>query len=72
MHFADIQAAIKRAGSSQVEIARQAGASETVVYQVIRGKAKSWKVAQVVSRTTGLSVDRLWPGAYGYAKRRAA
>lgn len=71
MHFTDIQAAIKRSGSSQAAISRKTGVSQTVVYQVIRGIAKSRKVANEISRVTGHSVSQLFPGLYSYAGRGA-
>lgn len=64
MHPADIQAALKKAGSSQADIARSLSITETMVYAVVHGRGRSRRVATEIGRVVGLSVRRLWPDAY--------
>lgn len=60
----DIQYAIKDAGSSQAQIARELQVSKVTVSYVLAGKTTSRRIAEAVARATGLSLDTLWPGKY--------
>jgi lambda repressor-like predicted transcriptional regulator len=64
LHPADIQAAIRKAGQTQAEIARALDVQEAAVSLVVHGRSKSRRVAQEISRVTGIPLTRLWPGAY--------
>lgn len=70
MHYADIQASIKKAGTTQAAIARDLGVSPTAVANVIRGK-KSYRIAKAISAVVGIPVSRLWPGTYPRRKRKS-
>lgn len=72
MHGADIQAALRKAGSSQAAIALRLGVSRQSVHAVVWGRAdgRSLRIARAISRTTGFPVNTLWPGVY--AGRTAA
>lgn len=65
MHWADILAAIYKADSSPIQIAREEGIRGTgFVNEVIRGKKTSYRVATAIAAKTGLSMERMWPGKY--------
>lgn len=64
MHPADITAALKKAGSSQAQIARDLDVSRAAVWFVIAGRKTSKRIAHKVSSATGFSVQKLWPGKY--------
>lgn len=64
MHPADIKAALQKRNSSQAKIADTAQVSRAHVSYVIQGRSKSRRVADIISRVTGLPVDRMWPGKY--------
>lgn len=64
MHWADIKAAIYKAGSTPMAIARQEGVSHTAVNQVIRGEITSHPLAYAIAAITGIPTERMWPGRY--------
>lgn len=64
MHPADIKAALYKRGKRQKDIAAALGLTEGSVSHVIRGEAKSQRVARRISDATGIPVSRLWPGRY--------
>jgi lambda repressor-like predicted transcriptional regulator len=64
MHPADIQAALRKSGSSQAAISRKQRVSQTLVYQVVHSRGRSKRVAKAISQATGISVRILWPGQY--------
>jgi lambda repressor-like predicted transcriptional regulator len=64
MHPEDIKASLKKKGSSQAKIAKTLNLSRSTVAHVIMGHSKSRRVANEISRVTGLSLERLWPGRY--------
>ncbi|MBL8396158.1 MAG: helix-turn-helix domain-containing protein [Candidatus Accumulibacter sp.] len=64
MKSADIQCALKKARSSQAEIARQCQVSKVTVSYVVAGITTSRRIATAISTATGLSLETLWPGKY--------
>ena len=64
MELADIQCALKKARTSQAEIARQCRVSKVTVGYVVAGITTSRRIATAISSATGLSLDTLWPGKY--------
>jgi lambda repressor-like predicted transcriptional regulator len=66
MHGADIQAAIRKAGLTQLAIARRMQVTQQCVNRVVwdKPKGRSLRVAKAISRATGLSIETLWPGVY--------
>lgn len=72
MHPADIQAALKKHGSSQAKIADAGKVSRAHVSYVIQGRSKSRRIAELVSKATGIPLERLWPGKYIVTDRRLA
>lgn len=64
MHYADIIAALKKAGQPPVRIARHMDVTPSMVSQVIRGKSTSRRVAEHISSVIGLPISTLWPGLY--------
>lgn len=65
MHPADITAGLKKAGSSQVSVARALGITQQVVCQVIAGRKNSFRTATFIASMLGRSIDDIWPGRYG-------
>ncbi len=72
MHPADINAALIKCGTNQTQIAERLGVTQSTVSYVIWGRVRSRRVAHAIAKATGLPVDQLWPGRYGYAPRRRA
>ncbi len=72
MHPADIQAALKKRGKTQADIATDLAVSRPHVAYVIQGRSKSRRVAEAISKATGIPVDRLWPGKYFANDQRLA
>jgi len=70
MHPADISAALRKAGSSQAQIARwfaeqgQKPVSHAAVHMVVSGRGCSARIARRISEVTRLPVAVLWPGKY--------
>jgi len=64
MHPADINSALIKKGTNQTIIAESLGISHVAVSHVIRGRSTSKRIADAVSKATGISVDKLWPGRY--------
>ncbi len=66
MHGADIQAALRKAGSSQTAIALRLGVTRQSVNAVVWDdpNGRSLRIAKAISRATGLPLTTLWPNAY--------
>ena len=70
MHPADINAALRKAGSSQAKVARSFAAdggkavTHAAVHMVVSGRGISARIAQRISEVTRIPVARLWPGRY--------
>lgn len=64
MHPADIKAALEKANSSQIQIAKLCQVSDTAVNHVIYGRATSRRIADAIAQKTGLPLSILWPGRY--------
>jgi lambda repressor-like predicted transcriptional regulator len=64
MHPEDIKAALKKKLSSQVKVARTLNLSRSAVAHVIEGRSKSRRIADEISRVTGIPIGELWPGKY--------
>lgn len=64
MHWADIQAAILKAGYTQTKIAQMEGVSHSSVGRVIRGDLVSHNIAYAIAAITGIPTERMWPGKY--------
>ena len=71
MHPADITAALHKAGSNQSAIAKELKISHMAISNVVHDRMKSTRVAVAISRTTGIPVEKLWPGRYSSNKRAA-
>lgn len=72
MHPADITAALRKAGSSQAEIARRLKVSRTAVCSVVANRPanRSKRIARAISRQIGIPVDSIWPGTYSSTTTR--
>jgi lambda repressor-like predicted transcriptional regulator len=66
----DIQAALKKAGSSQQQVADELDppATRGSVNLVIHGKRRSARVAKHIAAKLGVTLETLWPGRYGHDK----
>jgi lambda repressor-like predicted transcriptional regulator len=71
MHWADINAALYKAGSSPSRIAADEGTDSAFVARVIRGKSASYRIATAISATTNIPMNRMWPGRYDHNPRQA-
>lgn len=62
MHWADINAAVYKAGYSPSKIARELGLSQTnPVSNTIRGKITSYNIATFLSAITNIPLNRMFP-----------
>lgn len=64
MHFEDIKALLRKKGFPPAEVARTLKVSKQTVGSVMRGTTKSTRIANEISRITGLMVSEMWPGKY--------
>jgi len=64
VHPADIEAALKKRGSSQAAIARALNVSGNAVWLVLHGRGVSRRIAFAISERCGMPIDHLWPGRY--------
>lgn len=65
MHPAEIQAALKKKGLKQADIARQCEVTPTTVGDVIHGRSRSRAVEARLAQEIGLPESTLWPQWYG-------
>lgn len=61
MHWADINAALYKAGSSPSQIAAHEQTQASFVSRVIRGSDSSYRIATQIAAVTGIPMNRLWP-----------
>jgi lambda repressor-like predicted transcriptional regulator len=64
MHPEIIKAKIRMAGETPSSLARALDISRMTVSQVIHCRGTSARVARLISKTTGESLESLWPGRY--------
>lgn len=69
MHPADIQAALKKRGIKQVDIARSEQVSETQINRVIYGRDRSRRVENAISKAARIPASTLWPHWYSGTRR---
>lgn len=55
---------IRRAGHTQVSLARKLGVSRAVVNDVIHDRSSSQRVASYIAEVVGADIQRLWPDRY--------
>lgn len=73
MHWADINAALYKAGTSPSQIANALDTQPSFVSRVIRGESTSYNVASLIAARTGIPLSRLWPdGRYNRPPKAAA
>lgn len=73
MHYADIIAALIKAGHPPVKVAGDLKVSRSTVSQIIRGTGTSRRIAKHISKKTRIPLNQLWPdGRYGRRKSRRA
>ena len=64
MHPADIKAALNKAGCSMKMIADWAGVNQSAVSHVVYGRSTAISIAIMISKETGFSLEKIWPGRY--------
>ena len=64
MHPADIKAELQKCGSSCAQLAAQLDVDRSAVSHVVRGDARSRRVAFAISSIIGKPVGEIWPGEY--------
>lgn len=70
MHYADISAALIKAGHPPSKIAEQLDVTPAAISQVIHGTRKSYNIASYISAVTNIPLNRLWPdGRYRHAPK---
>lgn len=70
MHYADIYAAMVKAGWPPSKVAAELKVERSAVSQVIRNTARSYNIASFIAAVTGLPLKRMFPGgAYDHAPR---
>jgi len=55
---------IRRAGHTQVSLARKLGVSRAVVNDVVHNRSSSQRVASYIAELVGTDIHRLWPDRY--------
>lgn len=55
---------IRRAGHTQVSLARKLGVSRAVVNDVVHNRSSSQRVASYIAEVVGTDIHRLWPDRY--------
>ena len=63
-HPEDIKAALKKAGSSQVDIARQLSVCTSAVAHIVAGRETGRRIADAIAAKIGKPLSELWPGRY--------
>ncbi len=61
MHYADIIAALTKAGYSQTGVAEELGVSQPTVFGVIRGDDTSYDVATFIAAVTNIPLNVMFP-----------
>ncbi len=64
MDVIDVIYRLKRAGYSQVRLARELGVTRGVVNDVIHGRGPSLRVAARIAAVIGEDIESIWPGRY--------
>lgn len=67
MHWADINAAMIKAGWPPLKTAKHLGVASPAVSQITRGTATSYNIATFISVKTSIPLNTLWPDGR-YAK----
>lgn len=73
MHYADIIAALVKAGHPPCKVADDLSVTRTTVSQIIHSKQTSYNVASHISAVTKIPLSKLWPcGRYSkpHARRK--
>lgn len=70
MTEAEIRALIAKKGATMTDIAAETEVSLSTVRKVIRGEARSRRIANVIALFLGRRIEDLWPGAYPEQYRR--
>ena len=64
IHIAFIKAELARSGYTQRKVAQELDVRPSTVNFIMKGKAKSRRIAQFISSKTGLTLEQMWPGHY--------
>ena len=72
MHPADIKAALEKAGTNQMKIAKALKVTDSSVNHVIYGRSTSRRTADLIAKKTGIPLSMLWPKRYDKQPEQAA
>lgn len=72
MDALDINYRLRRLGTSQAQIARELGISQSVVGNVVNNRITAFHVASHIAGLLGSSVETLWPERYRFKPRGPA
>ena len=61
MHWADINAAMIKAGWRTQKVADELGVKHSSVSQVVHSVYTSYNIASFISAKTGIPLNKLWP-----------
>lgn len=72
MDALEINYRLRRLGTSQAEIARELGVSQSVVGNVINNRITAFDVASHIAKLLETDVEALWPERYRFKPRGPA
>jgi Ner family transcriptional regulator len=72
MDALEINYRLRRLGTSQAEIARELGVSQSVVGNVINNRITAFDVASHIAKLLEMDLEALWPERYRFKPRGPA
>ena len=61
MNPQQIKSAIKRMGLTQADLANELNVSQQMIYLIINGQTKSYRIQKFISELIGQPIGRIWP-----------
>jgi lambda repressor-like predicted transcriptional regulator len=72
MDALDINYRLRRLGTSQAQIARELGVTQSVVGNVVNNRITAHDIASHIAKLLGMQVEELWPERYRFKPRGPA
>lgn len=72
MDALDINYRLRRLGTSQAQIARELGVTQSVVGNVVNNRITAYDIASHIAHLLGMQVEELWPERYRFKPRGPA
>lgn len=72
MDALDINYRLRRLGTSQAQIARDLGVTQSVVGNVVNNRITSYDIASHIAQLLSMQVEELWPERYRFKPRGPA